>query len=121
MENKFSSIAKKTTSLSPLMNGREKISVDEIIAKYPDGITLIAFDVITTGIDTFPVFIFAEDDTKFSFGGTVLHNIIEAWLVDSDGDIELTSNELRAAGGVKMKFEKSRTKTGNNVTLVEIL
>lgn len=121
MSNKFSSIAKKATSLSPLMNGREKIGVDELIAKYPNGITLTEFDIITTGVDTFPVFLFAEDDTKFSFGGTVLHNIIEAWVTDMGGDIEATSKELKSEGGVKMKFEKSRTKTGNNVTLVEIL
>ena len=121
MSNRFTKIAEKATSLSPLMNGREKIDIDEIISYYPYGITITEFDIITTGVDTFPVFLFEEDNTKFGFGGIVLHQIIDSWVQEFEGDIEATSKALKADGGVKMKFKKSRTKTGNNVTLIEIL
>ena len=117
----FANIAKQVTTLSPLMNGREKMSMDDIIAEYPNGITVCEFDIINTSADSFPVFTFAEDDTKFAFGGTILHNILDAFVSKFEGDIESTSTALKAAGGLKMRFYKSRTKTGNNVTLVEVI
>ena len=43
-------------------------------------------------------------------------------LVDGyNGDVDLTSDELKKSGGVKMKFEKTTTKNGNNLTGVTIL
>lgn len=120
-ENVFSSIARKATTLSPIMAGREKIQMDELINQYPEGVTIVGFDIITTNADSFPVFIFSEDSQKFAFGGTILHNIIDEWVGSFEGDIEKCSNELEKSGGVKLKFYKSRTKSGNNVTLVEVL
>lgn len=120
-ENVFSSIARKATTLSPIMAGREKIQMDELINQYPGGVTIGGFDIITTNADSFPVFVFFEDPQKFAFGGTILHNIIDEWVSNFDGDIEKCSSELEKSGGVKLKFYKSRTKSGNNVTLVEVL
>lgn len=121
MSNPFIGIARKATTLSPIMAGKEKIQMDELIDKYPEGVTVTGFDIINTNTDTFPVFVFKEDDSKFAFGGTILHNILDDFVAYYDGDIEKTSNELANSGGVKLKFYKSRTKTGNNVTLVDVI
>lgn len=121
MANIFSTIARKETSLSPLMDGRNRLSMDEVIANYPQGVTVNAFDFIGSGEDAYPVFTFAEDAQKFAFGGTVFAGVARAWADMYDGDIEKASSELKSAGGVKMVFAKSRTKNGNTVTTVNVI
>ena len=121
MGNMFTNIANKATTLSNLMVNREKISTDDIVANYPDGITINAFDIVNISVDSFPVFTFKEDSTKFAFGGAILANIIDSWVEQFDGDIVAASNALNEAGGVKIKFVKSRTKSGNNITLVKVI
>ena len=121
MNNIFTNIAAKATRLSDLMVGRDKITTEELIANYPDGFTINEFDVITVDADTFPVFTIKEDKYKFAFGGAVLSNIIDEWVKQFDGSISDTSEALKQAGGVRIKFIKSRTKSGNQVTLVEVM
>lgn len=121
MTNMFTNLAREATTLSPLMENREKTTVDDIIRDYPEGITITEFDIISTSLDTFPVFTFAEDDEKFCFGGTILHNIFDKFIEKFEGDIKAASNALKAAGGVKMGFSKSRTKNGNNITIPKII
>lgn len=124
-ENKFASIAKKETTLSFIMEGREKVKMDEIMRAYPDGVTIIGFDFIN-GTDnkgnptTFPVLAFAEDQSKCFFGGAVLSKICAAWLAGGD-DTEAVSIALRDAGGVRMKFRETKTRTGNNLIAVDVL
>ena len=121
MANLFATVARKETSLSPLMDNRERLSMDDLIARYPQGLTVTEFDFIGTGEDSYPVFTFAEDAQKFAFGGTVFAGVARAWADMYDGDIEKASSELKSAGGVKMVFAKSRTKNGNNVTTVTVV
>lgn len=126
MGNMFTNLARKATTLSPIIEGKTKISVAEIIDKYPDGITLTNFDIIS-GTDqngestTYPVFTFSEDDTRFGFGGSVLKNIINAWLAAFDGDVEGCSKALASNGGVKMKFAQGRTKAGRSITTIDVI
>lgn len=121
MTNKFAQVAIRRTTLSQLMNGRDKLKIDELIEKYPEGVTVVGFDIVTAGADTYPVFIFEEDNSKFVNGGAIMHDICEGWVELCDGDIEIASASLANAGGVKIRFEKSITKTGRNVTLPIIL
>lgn len=124
----FTDLAKKATTLSPIMEGRDKIAVADIIKYYPNGITINAIDMITTtdrfGEDsTYPVFTFVEDNTKFGFGGVVFKGIVVAWLNACDGDIESCNEQLKMepGGGVKCMFSHSVTKNGNNVVNVQIV
>jgi len=121
MANVFTTIAHKATSLSELMEGRDKIGVDDVMAQYPEGITIIGFDIITSNLNNYPIIIFAEDKTKYMNGGTILGNICEEWAKAYEGDIDAASKALNAVGGVHVKFSKSRTKSGNNITLVDII
>jgi hypothetical protein len=118
--NIFAQIARKATSLSPLMEGRTKISMREIIERYPDGVTVTAFDMLGSGADAYPVFIFAEDPTVFAFGGAVMGSIVGAWIQQFGGSVEDASDGLASAGGVRMVFEHSTTKTGRSLTSVRI-
>ena len=116
MSNKFAQIARKATTLSPIMEGKDRLTVDDVISLYPDYITINGFDIISSGAESYPVLTFAEDTSKFLFGGAIMNNICHDWAELCDGDIEEASKQLNLAGGCKIKFEKGRTKAGNNLT-----
>lgn len=126
MANMFAQLAKKATVLSGIMTDREKMSTEDIINNYPDGITITEFDVVTTpdqngNPSTYPILAFAEDNTKFIYGGKALMDMVTMWLANFEGDIETTSNALKAAGGVKIKMVPARTKQGRNFTRVDVI
>lgn len=116
MSNKFAQIARKATILSPIMEGKERLTVDDVISLYPDYITINGFDIISSGAESYPVLTFAEDSSKFVFGGAIMNNICHDWAELCEGDVEEASKQLNLAGGCKIKFEKGRTKAGNNLT-----
>lgn len=123
--NMFTKLAQKATTLSAIMEGREKISVAQLISQFPEGVTVIGIDMITTSHrgeeSTYPVFIFAEDDTKFGFGGVVFKSIAESWIAAFEGDIAATNAALKAQGGCKCKFTHTMTKDGRNLTSVQAI
>lgn len=121
MDNVFTTIARRETTLSELMENREKISMDEIIEQYPNYITVNGFDMINTNGDTFPVLTFIEDNTKFFFGGAIMANICSGWLEHFEGDIKNANEALKNSDGVRIRFKRSKTKSGNNITLPEIV
>ena len=123
----FRSSAIESTTLSRLLAGKEKISTEEVIAKYPNGITITEFDIIAMPskkdpnvMDTFPVVGFAESDKEVFFGGTVLMKIFNAWITNFDS-IEDCSDALRESGGVKVKMQYAKTRNNNNVVTVRVL
>lgn len=118
--SKFSNSAKSVTTLSPLMNGRSKVDTKSLINKYPEGVTLIGFDLMHNGNDTYPLFIIKEEPAFF-FGGSVLMNVVNEWLSMYDGDIDQCSHDLEMDGGVKVKLTEGRTKKGNNIINVEVV
>lgn len=117
----FKKSAQKTTSISHLMEGREKIKTKDIIEKYPDGITIDCFDIVQGSKGEYPVLTFSEDNTKFFNGGIVFQKIVKNWLDDYDGQLELCQHDLSESGGVKVQIEMGTTKSGNNITKVKIL
>ena len=118
-------VAEAETSLSPIMAGRESVKMDYICERYPDGVTVDGVDIITTTIEgeskQCPVFTYAEDSSVFAFGGTVLMNIINAWIKALNKPVNEVSQTIKEAGGVRMRFTKTSTKKGNNVFMVTIL
>lgn len=121
MSYNFKKTAQKTTSISPLMEGREKIKTRDIIEKFQDGITVNCFDLVQGSKGEYPVLTFAEDETKFFNGGIIFQKIVKAWLDEYDGQLELCQHDLLESGGVKVRMELGTTKSGNNITKVTIL
>ena len=120
----FKSAARKELSLSPLMEGREKLETDELLGKTA---TVIAFDFITT-VDpkdgkekTYPVVNFEEYPHHFYLGGALLSKVFQVWASEFDGDFEECSAALAEEGGVKFSFTKTKTRTGNNITKIEVV
>lgn len=113
-------LAMDATTLSHLMSGREKISTDELIKKYPDGFTLVACDWCPDeNGEAYPVFHIEEEPTKFYSGGIVLSKVVTAW-EESLGDLEAV-NAILSSEGVQVKLETGKTKRNQNITKVIIL
>jgi hypothetical protein len=117
----FRESAMNSTLLSALQNNREKISTEDLINAFPDGITVNAFDFATVQDKTFAVVTFKEDDGRYYNGGTVLTKMCLNWAAGFAGDPEAASTALAKAGGVKLKFTESKTKNGNNVTTITVV
>lgn len=119
----FKALAKKQTTLSTIMADREKMSNDELIEKYPDGVTIMAFDYVTSKKTSkqYPVFNFAEDPSVFVNGGTVIDRVFAEFVKVCGGDVDAASQELKRQGGLKVKFGHGTTKNGDDLITVEIL
>ena len=126
MANMFAEMAKKAVANSSVREGRERISTEEIISTYPNGITITEFDILTkrngNEFVNFPTFAFAEDVTKYFNGGSSLSKIVNGWLDHFEGDIEACNAALRASGGCKIRLlPMQRTGSGNNFVPVEVI
>ncbi len=120
-EINFRELALDATTLSKLMNDRERLSTEDVISQYPEGITILEFDIVSINDSQYYVATFAEDETKYINCGTVLSKIFDKYVTAFDGDITGASLALHNAGGLKLKLSKSRTRGGNNITTVTIL
>lgn len=117
----FKDLAKNVTSMNPLMEGRERIKADEIMKKFPNGITITDFDMIQEKDKApYPIIIFAEDDRYFHFGGTVLARVVDEWLGYYDS-VEECREAFKAEGGVRITMSQGKTREGRDVTLVHVI
>lgn len=123
--SRFTETAREATSKSFVMEGKTKVKMDEIISKYPEGVTIVAFDIMSTTKNgksiTYPALNIKEDPSIFFCGGFILNKICQDWSDLYSGDCKAASEDLASDGGVKVKFTKTTTKEGNNLTSVEIL
>ena len=116
----FKKVAQAATSGSFIMEDRDKMETALLIATYPDGVTINGADLINGDNGLYAAATFVEDPKKYINGGKMLTDIVKEWLADYP-DSETMSTDLAASGGVKMKFEKSRTKGGRDFTIVTIV
>lgn len=122
MEFNFKETAKKELSLSPLMAGRDQIKTEDLVGQEA---TVVAFDFATItdkGVEkTFPVLLLEEYPNHYYNGGTLLQKLCIAWAAGFDGDVDAASDELSKSGGVKLRFRSTKTKSGNNLTSVDVV
>lgn len=118
----FKQKAIESTILSDLMQGREKISTEEVIKKYPKGITVTDFDFVTIENKTFVVLTFEEDETKFLNGGFVLTKVFSEIVEDFEGEVEAAREEYsKYENKIVAVLSAGKTKDGkNNITKVQI-
>ena len=116
----FKKTAQAATSGSFIMEGREKIDTALLIATYPNGVTINGADLINGDSGVYAACTFAENGTQYINGGKMLTDIVKEWLADY-ATAEQMSADLAAQGGVKMKFEKTRTRSGRDFTTVTIV
>lgn len=119
----FKEIAVKELTLSPLMMNREQIKTDELIGQ---DVTVTEFDFARiTDKDgeekVYPVLLLSEYPEKYYNGGALLYKLCAAWASAYSGDVEAASTSLKKSGGVRLRFKSTKTKSGNNLTSVEVL
>ena len=121
----FKEIGQKAINDSELMATRQKVKCKEVIAKYPEGITINAIDFVnmtdkkSKEKKDVAVFGFAEDSGKYFFGGIQLNKIAAAWRAACEGSVTTLNEELKA--GVKVKLFLDETGDGTEFVNVEIL
>lgn len=121
IEINLKAVAMDCSSFSELTLNREKIDIDTIMSKYGGIITITGFDIIENSPDRYPVVIFAEDNTKFFFGGLLLLKLFDKLIIESKGTPQEISEYMQKVGGLQVKLEKARTKSGNNLTKFTVM
>lgn len=118
----FKKMAQDELSLSPLMAGRDQIKTEDLIGQT---VTVTGFDFATItdkGVEkTFPVLLLKEYPDRYYNGGALLSKLCRCWAEAYDGDIEAASDDLAAEGGVQLRFTATKTKSGNNLTAVDVV
>jgi hypothetical protein len=118
MANKFTAAARKAVTISPLMEGREKLDNSELVAA-GEPVTIDAFDLThDANGEMYGIYTVKEYPDRFIFGGMVLTGIFNDWVKDYDGDCERASAELAAEGGVKMILSQRPTRDGKRTVTV---
>jgi len=130
MENanfNFKAAAQEATSLSPVMEGKDKKKSREVAAAFPDGITIIRFDMVeisdkkTGEKKVRSVCNIKENEGIFFFAPTVLEKVIVSWVNGFGGDVKAASDALEAEGGCPMILRSGETREGNPLVTVTII
>lgn len=116
----FKELAKKATSTSKVMEGRNKVDVNDIIAAYPNGFTVDSIDMANGKDGDFAIVSIKEDNNIFFFGGSVLTQVVRSWVEYCSGDIDAVNAGL-AEEPVKLKLSHARSKAGRTYVAVTVI
>lgn len=124
----FKKIALDATTMSELMNGRDKMDTEELIKKYPNGVTIDFIDNVNMqqedGEENVWIFVTEEQPDKFTFAGFVLakifNNILDEFECDYAEMIE-TYNSALKEDKLRVKLERAKTKSKREITKVTVL
>lgn len=124
----FKKIALDATTMSELMNGRDKMDTEELIKKYPNGVTIDFIDNVNMqqedGEENVWIFVTEEQPNKFTFAGFVLAKIFNNILDEFEGDyaemIEKYNSALKE-DKLRVKLERAKTKSKREITKVTVL
>ena len=124
----FKKIALDATTMSEIMNGRDKMDTEELIKKYPEGVTIDFIDNVNMqqedGEENVWIFVTEEQPNKFTFAGFVLAKIFNNILAEFEDDyaemIE-TYNSALKEDKLRVKLERAKTKAKREITKVTVL
>lgn len=120
--NVFSKMARKALSGCPLMDGREKVSTEVILAENPDGVTIAQFDFAnSTKNGEYAVIVLAEYPDRYYPSGSSITTICQQWIEEYQGDVARANEDLAKAGGCRVRLERVRTAKGNPFIRVTVL
>ncbi len=124
----FRKIALDATTMSELMNGRDKMDTEELIKKYPNGVTIDFIDNVNMqqedGEENVWIFVTEEQPDKFTFAGFVLAKIFNDILSKFEGDYDAMIEEYNSSlkkDKLRVKLERAKTKTKREITKVKVL
>ena len=98
--------------------GKNKITTEDIIARYPVGFHINGFDIRhDEDGNAYAIFTISEDESVFAFGGDKITEAVLGW-INMYGDIETANTKLASVGGAHVKMSKEKTRAGRNYTKV---
>ena len=114
--SKFSESAKTHLKRSRVIEGREKLDVNEVIKRYPNGVVIDEFDILD-GRDGEYVVLHIKDTNNYFTGGSLALKVCKGWTDDfGNGNPIVASDELKNDGGATFKIYHTTTKNGNRLT-----
>lgn len=118
---RLNELAKKASGVSAITEGKTKLSTEEVIAKFPEGVTISAVDIFRDSEkDSFyAVCNIAEDSTVYFFAGQALTNMVMDFISEC-GNVDAVNEQL-AKEPVKIKMKKDKTKKGRDFTSFEVI
>lgn len=116
---KLNELAKKASGVSAITEGKTKLSTEEVIKRYPNGVTIKAVDMFGTGDDRYAVVNIAEDDKVYFFGGKAINGMVDEWIT-ACGTIDAVNMQL-SDEPVKIRLTKGKTKNGRDFTSFEVI
>ena len=120
----FANTAKKNNDAKyvNITEGKENIKTEELIAAFPEGVTVIGFTtLLNKKKEEISAFIFKENPGVFFFGGRVMTELAKKWAAEYNGNFVDANNALLAEGGVKLKLVRKTSKAGNVYTDYEVI
>lgn len=120
----FTDIKKKAieaTTFSAIMTNREKMTIDELIFNYPEGVHITEVDMCSNEDNSYVIFTTSETPDYFINGGCVITDIINNIIEHDSTKIQELNEVLQSNGGLNVKFKKSKTRNNRTVTTVTIL
>ena len=113
--------AKAAVQSNPIMENREKITLDEVIAKFPNGVTLRECAILhdNTNNSDYVACVIDELKDRFFFGGVAVLGLIERIIEEYDTEEEF--KEDLENEGLPIVFSKKRSKNGRIYTSVTVL
>lgn len=120
--NKYAQSAKNATTSDQLFKGKDILSMEKLIAAYPDGVLVTEFRKLNGKNGVFWLCGFAEEPAVCFSAPAALVKILERWTDEfGAGDVIAASNGLKADAGVKLKFFPDKTKDGKSFYNIEII
>lgn len=120
----FKDFAKKHTSGSSVLQDREKIETEALIAKYPDGVSITDFDFLDSQDGgRYVVCTFEENPGLYFNGGKILTELFEN-IVSQFEDLDQAREAYQKSPDdetIKVKLSHARSKKGNRYTKVEVV
>lgn len=124
----FKKIALDATTMSEIMNGRDKMDTEELIKIYPEGVTIDFIDNVNIqqedDEENVWIFVTEEQPNKFTFAGFVLAKIFNNILAEFEGDYAemiKTYNSALKEDKLRVKLERAKTKSKREITKVTVL
>ena len=107
-------------AISPIIAGRVSMSTDDLIATYPDGVSINNFDYVADWEHY--VYTIKEAPDKFLSAGSALESIFKKFVEMYDGSVEDAADDFSKSGGIRVKLNKTKsTRTGKTFTNVTVL
>lgn len=120
MANDFRKIGEEAVGKSLLLNGRTKMTTDEVVGK---DLTIVAFDLLPRyndgvlvidgdgAVETRGVVVFKEAPDRYYNVGAIFTKVCRAWAACYDNTAE-ASADLEKQGGVAVRFRTEVNRKG---------